>query len=158
MTNRSQCPCCGKTHAPKLNAAATAAETKAEDTDKDAKAKDGEAEKKDDKNAKAADDQIMLRMKAENASAQWKDILEATSYTSMDELKARWREIKNQLVDFKKELEGEKESEEKAKAPDKEAKAARNHEKGLKKQAAAAAADKDKVRFITTLGASISVK
>lgn len=91
-------------------------------------------EAKKDDNAKEADDEIMLRMKAENASAQWKDILAATSYTDLKELKARWSEIKGKLPEFKKEMEGKDESSKKAKDSDKEAIAAKKREEGLKRK------------------------
>ncbi|KAL2405895.1 hypothetical protein ABEF95_009767 [Exophiala dermatitidis] len=123
-SRRQPCPCCGKRHDPKHTPEASP---------KPAEVK--EEAKKDD-NAKEADDEIMLRMKAENASAQWKDILAATSYTDLKELKARWSEIKAKLPEFKKEMEeqkGKDESSKKAKDSDKEAIAAKKREEGLKR-------------------------
>ncbi|EXJ77517.1 hypothetical protein A1O3_09744 [Capronia epimyces CBS 606.96] len=166
------CSCCGKIHPPKhapevtpettAEAAPDAtAETKADPAQEGTDAKAPKGEKKDDNDKdkdKEADDQIMLRMKAENAAAQWKDILAATSYTDEGELKGRWRQIKNQLADFKKEMagkeDGKKEEEEKAEEKDKdkdgntsneekaklaerEAKAEKNRQEGLKRQQAA---------------------
>ncbi|EXJ81978.1 hypothetical protein A1O1_08045 [Capronia coronata CBS 617.96] len=139
---RQPCSCCGKIHSPKAKSEVTP-EAKAEDkaAEKDGKATDGE--KKDD-NDTEADDQIMLSMKAKDVTTPWKDILAATSYTDESELKARWRQVKDKLPDFKKELEAKSEGkgdEEKdknnkneAKDPEREAKAAKNREEGLKRQ------------------------
>jgi hypothetical protein len=90
-------------------------------------------------------------MKAENGAAQWKDILDATSYTDVEELKARWREIKDKLPDIKKDMEAKKDhggkkdkssnsnsnhnsNKSKARDPDREARVAKAREEGLKRQ------------------------
>ncbi|KIW67748.1 hypothetical protein PV04_06979 [Phialophora macrospora] len=117
-----KCPCCGKVHCgmPKQN---TSDGAKAAD---DGKTKVKDHGKKDD-NDLADDDRIILRMKGEDPSASWKDIMAATStFKHPGEVKARFRDIKHHL---------DEESEKKDKITAKEEIARRRKEEGLRRKA-----------------------
>lgn len=92
-----------------------------------AKKKDGET-----------DDEIMLRMKAENKQAQWTDIVEQLrDIKSVGEAKARYKEITKDKKDDEK-AGSDSNPKDKAKGkeedPDKAANYAKNKAEGLKKQ------------------------
>ena len=87
------------------------------------------------------DDQIMIRMKTENPTRPWQEIVDVTGFTNVGMAKSRWKEIEH---DKKQEAEKEAEKKEskKAKKEKKREQNARNWEKinrdreeGLKRQA-----------------------
>jgi hypothetical protein len=101
-------------------------------------AKDGAKAKADDKartkyhgkkddDGLTADDRIILRMKGEDPSASWKDIMAATTtFKQPGEVKARFRDIKHHM---------DEESEKKDKLTAKEEIARQRKEEGLRRKA-----------------------
>lgn len=81
----------------------------------------------------------MLRMKAENPTRPWSDIIEATGFKDKGEAVARWKEIehKNEEEANKQEQQKKKKPKDKDKDPDRAARDAKNREEGLKKKAEA---------------------
>lgn len=100
-----------------------------------------EVKKNDD--ALTEDDQIMIRMKEENASRPWQEIIDATSFTDVGLAKARWKEIepkKDQPAATEKEPdknESKKSKKDKKKHQDagQSERINKDREEGLKRQA-----------------------
>jgi hypothetical protein len=128
---KTQCPCCGTSHNPAVEARP--------DSAKDDFKKLGSTYKanyRDNFDAQP-DDAIILRMKGENVGVPWAEILTKTSYKSVQDLKERWKEINPERHGKKEDGVGDaaKGGKNKDQDPDKDAKNARNREEGLRRQA-----------------------
>ncbi|ETI21889.1 hypothetical protein G647_05959 [Cladophialophora carrionii CBS 160.54] len=125
----TKCPCCGKVHCatPKPG---TKDEVKSKDNH-NTKGKNG-GEKHDA--GLTDDDRIILRMKGNDPSASWKDIMAATStFKHPGEVKARFRDIKHHLDEESKEVsDGNKKN---GKVTAKEEIARLRKEEGLRRKA-----------------------
>ena len=82
----------------------------------------------------------MLRLKAENPTRPWSDIIEATGFKDKSKAVARWKEIEHKKGEEASKPEQQQQStkkKDKQKDPDREARDAKNREEGLRKKAEA---------------------